>query len=527
VKKLLNKKLSIKQVLAIIVLLIGVFAVLFIFSNKGEPVLIPKIVQKIKKQDTVKVPVIDTSAFGRLKTYVDSINNAAQLYAGEWSFYLSETDSANVLFNINSNKVLVPASTLKIVTTGTAMAILGGGYRMVTRVQYDGNIDAATKILNGNIYITGGGDPSLGSEVFGSSLQRVINDWTFAIKKLGIDSINGAVIADVDAFEREPIPISWAWQDMQCDYGAGLYGLNINENVFHMTFNVGKDGKTFITTKPNVPGLKLYNQSIYNPNIPKSYAYVQGSPYQFNRTVFGEVLKNHVERAALPDPPLFCAQLLAKELKANKIRIKDSASTTWQMKLNNVKVNSRKERKLITATASPELRKLVYHTNQISQNFYAENILRAISLHQSGYSSSHGSVNEIYRFWKEKNVDLRGICMVDGSGLSRMNTISTHQLVDMLNYFAKDSAMSSDFYNSLPVAGVSGTLRRMADSTLAEGNLHAKSGSMTRVKSYAGYLKTKSGKSLTFAVIANNTLWDDKQLKQICEKLFSLMADLP
>jgi len=117
--------------------------------------------------------------------------------------------------------------------------------------------------------------------------------------------------------------------------------------------------------------------------------------------------------------------------------------------------------------------------------------------------------------------------MVDGCGLSRMNTITTYQLVEMLRAFAKDSSVFATFYKSLPIAGESGTIRKLAEGTEADGNLHAKSGTMARIKSYAGYVTTRSGKMLCFAMIGNNTLWTEEELRDKFEQLFILMARLP
>jgi len=166
--------------------------------------------------------------------YVDSINNAPELFGGNWSFYLSDVDSGKTICNINSDLGMVPASVMKVVSTGTALSILGPGFRFTTLLQYDGTIDPATKILNGNIYIHGGGDPALGAPTFGSSVDNVMNGWAQAIKKLGIDSIAGCVIGDAESFESDPVPGGWTWTDMQSDYGNGPCGLNIRENLYDL-----------------------------------------------------------------------------------------------------------------------------------------------------------------------------------------------------------------------------------------------------------------------------------------------------
>jgi len=451
-KHLLNKTLTVKQLIALIILPLAILATIIVFSIGDTNVALLTKGSANDSTDVALAPA-DTKGLGKLLSYVDSLNNADQLFGGSWSFCLMDADSGKSMCNVNIDRVK-------------------------------------------------------------------------AIKELGIDSIAGCIIGDAQAGDQDPIPVGWTWEDIQSDYGTGPSGLNIRENVYDILLK-GSKGGVSLRTNPQIPGLKLHNQVVSNPKIAKSYAYVQGAPFQFERTVFGEVADTLRERSAIPDPALFCAQLLKTSLIANGIRMKDSATTTRLIRLNNIKSDSKETKKTIVTSLSPSLEDLVYHTNQISQNFYAESILRAISMNENGYGSGPSSVGIIYKFWKNKGLDLRGMCMVDGCGLSRMNNITTHQLVEMLRVFSKDPNVFPAFYKSLSVAGESGTMRKLSHGTLAEGNLHAKSGTMSRVKSYTGYVKTKNGKLLCFAMIGNNTLWTEVELKYKFEKLFELMAELP
>jgi D-alanyl-D-alanine carboxypeptidase/D-alanyl-D-alanine-endopeptidase (penicillin-binding protein 4) len=533
VKHILNKSVKVKHVLVVVFLplVLTIAALTYITERSSSAPPKTAVKDTLKKnviaiKDTSKKAVLDTSAMGLLLSCVDSMNNAEQIFGGSWSFYLTDVDSGKAICKVNIDHGLSPASVMKVVTTGAALALLGPDFRFTTTLQYDGKFDSIHKILYGNIYIHGGGDPSLGSETFGSSVDDVTKSWAMAIKHLGIDSIAGAIVGDADAFERDPVPNNWTWEDMQNNYGTGPGGLNIHENVFDMIITPsGKE--TNIKVVPSIPGLKLYNQIVLNPKIEKSYAYVEGAPFQFDRTAMGEISAAFKEQGSIPDPALFCAQSLKSMLKANGITTRDSSTTTRLMHLNRIKNDKTVGRKYIVSSSSPSLADLVYHTNQVSQNFYAESILRAISWKLSGFGSNSTAINLIYSFWKQHGVDLRGICMVDGCGLGRMNSITTHQLVEMLRVYAKDSNVFPTFYRSLPVAGESGTIKKLADGTEADGNLHAKSGTMARVKSYAGYVKTESGKMLCFAMIGNNTLWNEIELRDKFARLFVLMARLP
>ncbi len=491
--------------------------------TRGEPVVPTKKVVKTMDSLVPEITALDTSPMGKLLSYVDSINTAKELRGGEWSFYLSAVNVDSAIVSVNETEGMVPASVMKVVTTGTALALLGPGYRFTTLLQHDGEKSGST--LAGNIFIRGNGDPTLGAESYGSSVEKVINNWASAIQAMGVDSIAGCIIGDAEAFERDMTPGGWAWEDVQSDYGAGPSGLSIHENQFDIFLN-GSGGRVSMRYSPAIPGMKLYNQCV-NASVAKSYAYVTGGPYQFERCVQGEVNGSLEARGSIPDPALLCAQLLKKNLAERGIKLRDSATTIRLIRLNGLKLESEGGRKVITSNSSASLSELVYHTNQISQNFYAETILRAIGHREKGYGSTFGGVGAVYSFWKNHGVDVQGLFMVDGSGLSRHNTITTLQLVSMLKVLAKDSAVFPSFYKSLPIAGESGTIRKLAGGTAAEGNVRAKSGTMSRVKSYAGYVDTKSGQRLAFAMLANNTQWVTTELRDKFEKLFVLMAELP
>lgn len=497
------------------------------FSTGGEKVTLPG-KKLLASQDSIPVlaDAKDTSALGRLLAYVDSINHSSELTGGSWSYYVTEAVTGKEICAVDIDRGLVPASVMKVVTTGTALSLLGPNYHYSTSLQYDGTIDQSTHILNGNIYIHGGGDPSLGSEAFGGDFEKIFTGWAVAVKNLGIDSVAGAVIGDAECFERDPVPGGWAWEDMNSDYGAAPCGLNIRENMYDLQLTPSGGGVS-LRTSPVIPGMRLYNLVQNHPGIGKSYAYVTGAPFQFERTALGEIGSYTEVRSPIPDPALFCAQRLKQSLSGYGIGLRDSATTLRLMRLNNIRSEAKEGRKTISAAGSASLAQLVYHTNQISQNFYAETFLKTIGMKEKGYGSTYGGVSAVYNYWRSKGVDLRGMCMVDGSGLSRNNSVTTHQLVSMLGIIAKDSAVFPSFFRSLPVAGESGTIRKLADGTAAEGNVHAKSGTMSRVRAYAGYVYTRSGKLLCFAVIGNNTQWDVMQLRDKFERLFVLMAELP
>ncbi len=522
-KFLHQPKFSLLQVMLIFASISAIAAISFIsFASspatkntisptKKEPLLVRDSLQK------------DTSALAKLLFSIDTLSESPSLYHGGFGFSLVTLDSNKTIIEYNSHKSLVPASVIKTLCTGVALTKLGPEYQYTTRLQYDGDIDPATKILHGNIYIKGSGDPSLGSDVFGNNIKTILNSWATAIKNAGIDSIQGAIIGDGEYFEQQSIPGGWAWEDMQSSYGIGCSGLAFRENTFDV--NVTCKGKTTqASCYPPLPGITLHNQIVVNPLIYKNYLFVSGAPYQNERIIMGEIKSNYSERSNIPDPALCCAYNLLLTLKANKIKMKDSCSTVRNLKL--IGKYNWEERKTFYTTYSPSLNKMVGYTNKTSQNFYAETFLKTLGAQKSGYGSTVGGIKEVIGYLKEKEIDLHGFYMVDGSGISRYNSLTAKFLTDLLVTYSKDPIIFPHFYKSLSVAGESGTMYKMAEETIAAGNIHAKSGSMTRVHSYTGYVTTRSGKMLAFSMIINNQGWDYTQTKKQLEKLMILMANL-
>jgi serine-type D-Ala-D-Ala carboxypeptidase/endopeptidase (penicillin-binding protein 4) len=500
----------------------GLVLIDFLKPGKAQKIDIPVAVTTPEPDTLVKDSVPPLTPFEKLTLTLDSIVNSPDMVNGGFGFCLKDPETGEIILERGSKKSLVPASVLKIFSTGTALALLGSGYHFNTRLMYDGKIENG--VLNGNIYILGGGDPSLGSNVFGSTAPgRVLGQWLNAVKSLGIDSIAGAVLGDGEMFEYDMIPAGWAWEDIQNDYGTGMSGLSFRENWYTINARTS-GGKCQISCEPQMPFMTLYNKVICNPSVYKSYIYVNGGPYSLERTALGEVSGEFSCVSPVPDPPLLASYSLWREIKRAGIAVKDSFNTVRKMKLTGT--YQKKERKMFHSMVSPSLTQLVRHTNFVSQNFYAESILRVLGLERSGYGSTISGVNSVMSFCKSRGMDMRGFFMTDGSGVSRFDAITAEQLASFLTIMYQDSLTYPNFYSSLPVAGKSGTLKNVGDSTIASGKIRAKSGYMTRVRSYAGYVTITTGKVLAFGMISNNALMEPVAIRNKMEQLMVLMAGL-
>ena len=461
------------------------------------------------------------------KTF-DKIKAEKILENASFSFRVFDLDADSTIAEFNPKTSLVPASTMKIVTTGAALVKLGSYKTFKTRLQHDGFIDT-NGILHGNIVIKGGGDPTLGSKYFleKDELPRdFMKQWVKEIKELGIDSITGGIIGDASIYSYELIPSSWLWGDIGNYYGAGACGLSIYDNLTTLTFQSGKkEGDPTIVecVFPYLPNL-TFNNKVTAANSNRDNAYVYNAPYSTNRLIKGSIPKNREEflvKASMSDPAYQAAYDLESEVLFAGIKVGKNATTRRKMLLLGDTVsNSRID---FFTHKSPSIGRIAYYTNHNSVNLFAEHLLNEMGRVTYKDGSNYSGSLAVKNFWASK-INAKGMYVNDGSGMSRMNAISAYHLTSILRYMKKSKNYTS-FYSSLATAGKSGTMRRIGRKTYADGRLRAKSGTMTRVKSYAGYVKSKSGKNLAFAIIANNYNCYNSSMTKRMEKIMVSIAN--
>lgn len=392
------------------------------------------------------------------------------------SIYAVDTDTGHVLVEKNRDLSLMPASCMKIITTAAALHVLGGDYRFETHLEYDGVIDNS-KTLHGNLYIRGGGDPCLGSERMGggSSWKKQIETWADAVRKLGIQRIEGKVIGDATKWEKALAVPSWSWEDLGNYYGAGACALSFHENSYSLFFQpdekVGGQA-VLLRTEPPLPMVAFQNEVTTGPEGSGDGTCIYGSEFsnlQFIRGTIPAAVKEFAIRGVIPDPPTYCAELLSKKLQDKGILV--SGQT----------IEPQNKRISFHTTYSPTVGEIVYWTNQKSMNLYAEHLLKKMGEVTYGEGSTANGIKAVVNFWNSQKIDLAGFNMVDGSGLSRKNLVTTTQFVQMLLKM-KDSIHFPVFFDSLPY----------------QGSIKAKSGTMSLIKGYVGY----SG-NIAFAVLVN------------------------
>ena len=458
---------------------------------------------------------------------IDKFSKDLDLKHASISFKVVELETNTTVAKLNSNLSLPTASTVKLFSTATALELLGSNYRAKTRVYYDGYIDSSG-VLIGNLWIRGGGDPSLGSKYFNSESNQseFLQIWTERIIEFGIKRVEGSIIADASEFGYNGAPDGWSWSDLGNYYGAGPSGLTIYDNLLQFHFRTGSNAgqKASINSiNPEVPGMSFQNY-VTSSKRNGDNTYIYGAPYSLERFATGTLPVNNsnfVVKGSLPDPEYQCAYELEKVLKQNSINVNGGIKSARQMAIKS-SVSDYAKRTMIVTHEGKQLIDIINLTNMRSVNLFAEHMISLIGYEKTGNGSTKSGLTVLDNYWNTK-FDIQEMHVNDGSGLSRTNALSATNFVALLIEMNK-SNNSKAFMNSLPVAGISGTLRSVCKGQTAHNRMHAKSGSMRRIKSYSGYINAISGKKYAFALIVNNYSCSSSSLTRKMEVVFNTIA---
>lgn len=443
-------------------------------------------------------------------------------------FQAVDVTTGQVLASHQSLTTLSPASTTKLFATATAFQVLGKEYMPKTRIYVDGPIDK-NGVLTGNLWIRGAGDVSLGSRYYNEDGQEALflAKWADTLLKMGIKQVNGAVISDASEFGYKGVPDGWSWDDIGNYYGAGPSGLPIFDNAVKYVFKSGNSfgsKTTLLETIPNVPGLTFRNTITSGAKGDNSYLY--GAPYSLDRFGIGTITPKaarFVVKGSMPDSESQFALELFKYMKLAGIVVRDSVKGARSL-TPQLPTERYANMKQVIEFQGRTVGSIAWWTNMKSVNLFAEQLLCWVGYGTNGIGTTENGVAKMMEYWTGK-IPTSGLMLKDGSGLSRSNAISAQHFCDLLRYM-QTSPHFETFYGTLPIAGVSGTLSSVCKNQLAQGRLRAKSGTMRKIKSYAGYVETISGKKIAFAIIVNNYDCSSEGVVDRMEKLFNTMTSL-
>lgn len=429
---------------------------------------------------------------------------------------VSSLSPSNQEYGYDQERLLTPASIYKVVTTATALEILGPDTRFKTTLAYVGVVD--TTRLKGSLLVIAGGDPTFcSSRKFSTNdITNPLDRWVSTIKKLGVTHIEGDLLIDETIFEGDVYNPKWLMEDMGNYYAAGAHGLAFEDNSYQLVVNSTHDRIRFSYTDTLLNRMQWVNQLQIGS---RNDLYIRRFYYSNQAYLTGTVLANQkrcIAKGDLYHPALFMGWKLKNKLLEQGVRVLGSVRV-----IDDPHYKSRAT--VLDIHHSAKLSEIIRVVNFYSDNLYAEMLLRHIGLTKAEGSVDSG-ISVVKSYWRSKGISLSSAQLWDGSGLSPSNRLKASQIGAILAYMRGQSPHSAVFSASLPLMGRQGTIASLASGTPLAGQARLKSGSMNGVVAYCGYLEAAHQPYVVTIVINNSTASRSVLLAKVVDLLSKLSS---
>ena len=485
---------------------------------------------------------------------IEKILSQPDVARGFWGIEAVDLATGETLYTMNADKLFTPASNTKLFTTSAALAVIGPDYRFRTTVETNGSVDKYGR-LNGDVVVVGRGDPNLSGRTLPYNLHteradspvRVLELLADQLVRRGVKFVDGDVVGDDSYFAFERYGEGWAQDDMSREWGAPVSALTINDNVLFVNVLPGdrSGDRAFINISPFPDYYRLDNRIMTTPagTGPRSVT-IGREPGANTLTLWGNMPVDDPgfhESLAIEDPAQFTAELFRNLLERRGIVVYGRARAK-HLELANLSTFS------VTATAPagggdiprttrPAIAGLVladYQSqplmmdlrvvNKVSQNLHAELMLRLLGREKGSAGTIEAGSEVVRGFLSQADIRSDEYVFFDGSGLSRQNLVTPHAIVKLLLYDNRQP-WGAQFADTLPVAGIDGSLAERFRGTAAQSRVHGKTGSLGHVNSLSGYATTVSGQRIAFSIMANNHNLTSKVALQTIDQIVLALID--
>ncbi len=459
-----------------------------------------------------------------LRAFVDSMADAPQFRSAQWGLLVVDPGRGETLYARNADKLFMPASNMKLLTGSTAVAQLGLDYRWPTTLLARGPVRKG--VLQGDLVARGTGDPSISTHMRGDAMAplRALAD---SLTARGVRRIHGRVVAAPSVFADAPLGYGWAWDDLDDSYSAGVDALYFNEGftevVVHGGAKAGAPVRAVTRPATRYPALIVRARTVAalaaGASVADSAAArtieVRQDSSHAGVLVSGTIPAGDsvVIELTFRDQQGAYVAALAEALRAGGITI-DGARTDTTARLDS-----------LAAMQSPTLREILPYFEKPSQNQIGEILFKTLALAKTGVGRADSASAVVGRQLLAWGAAPDGFVIRDGSGLSRHDYVSPRTIVHVLDAARRLPGFQS-FYDALPIAGVDGTIRNRMKGSAAQGNVHAKTGTLDKAKSLSGYVTTADGRVLLFSALCNNYTVPTRRVDELADALAVRLATL-
>jgi serine-type D-Ala-D-Ala carboxypeptidase/endopeptidase (penicillin-binding protein 4) len=445
----------------------------------------------------------------RLRRAIDPVVSRPEFASAFWGIEVRSLATGRTLYARNAEKAFRPASSMKLVTTAAALDAYGPDARLLTTVESEGRLDGLGRVL-GDVFLVGHGDPNLSARFTPGRPTAAFEAMADTLVAAGVRRIEGRLIGHEGAFVGERRGSDWTWEDLAWGYGAEVSALSWNDNLAQVSLHPGErvGDPAVLDVVPDAGCLAVVSSVTTAEAAPKTTtpASVAGAddevalaraPGSDEVRLSGRVRLGGSwdGELAVGDPARCAARAFQRVLESKGIRVMGGVATSSLPLPQGARV--------LAAHSSAPMAELIRVVNKESQNLHAEMLLRLVGLKVEGEGSASKGHQAVAEFLERLGVPAEGWGLVDGSGLARTDLVTPRGLVALLVAMDRHPHAAA-FRDSLPVAGVDGTLEKRMRGTAAERRVAAKTGTLRLANALAGYVTTERGERLAFAVMVND-----------------------
>jgi D-alanyl-D-alanine carboxypeptidase/D-alanyl-D-alanine-endopeptidase (penicillin-binding protein 4) len=454
-----------------------------------------------------------------LQRRIDAILDVPALASGWWGVEIRDVTTGRVVYARNAMRNVKPASTLKILATAAALDAFGPDHRFRTTVETAGRIDGEGRVV-GDVYLVGGGDPNISGRFNGGRATAALEELADQLRAAGVRRVEGRIVAHEGLFAGERRGEDWSWGDLVWCYGAEVSALSFNDNCVDLEVAPAEREGEVVVVKSSPP-------SAYYRVEATAITSARGTPgeLRLERDLGGNVIRISGTHAlgqapwrgsvALEDPARYAGTVFREVLAGKGIETSGDVVTTSAALPAG--------RRVLASMESDRLSEIVKTVNKESQNLHTEMLLRHVGARRGGVGTMETGREAVEEFLLRLGVEPERWSLRDASGLSRSDLVSPHEMVSLL--MAMDRHPHAAFFrDSLPLAGVDGTLENRMRGTLAEGRVQAKTGTIRNVNALAGYVTTRRGQRLAFYAAINHHTAEGSEAVAALDAMMALLA---
>jgi D-alanyl-D-alanine carboxypeptidase/D-alanyl-D-alanine-endopeptidase (penicillin-binding protein 4) len=473
---------------------------------------------------TTTEPGRPTDARSALRFFVDSLTGAPEFRSMHWGVLIVDPGRGETLYSRNADKLFMPASNQKLLTGSTALTQLGPDYRWPTTLWARGPVRGG--VLEGDLVVRGQGDPSISAHARAGDALAPLRALGDSLRARGVTRIRGRIVAAPSPFTDSPLGYGWSYDDLDAPYSAGVDALYFNEGFSEIAVYAGaaagdpvrvvtRPASTYpplivrattvargLTGTGNADSLGIWPRIVVGQDSSHTGVLVSGTIAVDDSVVEGLTFRN--QNAAF-------VAAMREALRTQGIAV-DETPTDTTARLDS-----------LAGMWSPPLREILPLFEKPSQNQIGELLFKTLALTKTGVGTADSAQQVVSRQLLAWGAQPDGFVVRDGSGLSRHDYVSPRTIVTVLDVMRRSPDFRL-FYDALPIAGVDGTIRNRMKGTPAEGNLHAKTGTIDKARSLSGYVTTADGRMLLFSALANNYTVPTRRVDQVTDALGAWLA---